>query len=254
MGSLSYSPTHTWCSATLWKSRMPKMSEDSLPAVVALILAGGNSRRMGSDKALVLWDGIPLLRRVAQVAAACADAVYILTPWPERYAPVVDPGWHLWRENVPPLVGQDPRGRDSIAEQHRGPLLAFQEGIRRLQTLAAPPEWILLLACDLPCLQEQVLGDWRQRLATLPPQTVAALPKSQRGWEPLCGFYRLAQLGSLESFLQAGGRSFQVWLSQVPTAILPLTVPDSGTESLERMLTNCNTPADLQLGGNLGRG
>lgn len=254
MGSLSYSPTHTWCSATLWKSPMPKMSEDSLPAVVALILAGGNSRRMGSDKALVLWDGIPLLRRVAQVAAACADAVYILTPWPERYAPVVDPGWHLWRENVPPLVGQDPRGRDSIAEQHRGPLLAFQEGIRRLQTLAAPPEWILLLACDLPCLQEQVLGDWRQRLATLPPQTVAALPKSQRGWEPLCGFYRLAQLGSLESFLQAGGRSFQGWLSQVPTAILPLTVPDSGTESLERMLTNCNTPADLQLGGNLGRG
>lgn len=254
MGSLSYSPTHTWCSATLWKSRMPKMSEDSLPAVVALILAGGNSRRMGSDKALVLWDGIPLLRRVAQVAAACADAVYILTPWPERYAPVVDPGWHLWRENVPPLVGQDPRGRDSIAEQHRGPLLAFQEGIRRLQTLAAPPEWILLLACDLPCLQEQVLGDWRQRLATLPPQTVAALPKSQRGWEPLCGFYRLAQLGSLESFLQAGGRSFQGWLSQVPTAILPLTVPHSGTESLERMLTNCNTPADLQLGEQLGRG
>ncbi|MGY2725617.1 molybdenum cofactor guanylyltransferase [Synechococcus sp. JA-2-3B'a(2-13)] len=225
---------------------MSKMPEDSPPAVVALILAGGNSRRMGSDKALVLWDGIPLLRRVAQVAAACADAVYILTPWPERYAPVVDPGWHLWRENV--------HSRDSVAEQHRGPLLAFQEGIRRLQTLAAPPEWILLLACDLPCLQEQVLGDWRQRLATLPPQTVAALPKSQRGWEPLCGFYRLAQLGSLESFLQAGGRSFQGWLSQVPTAILPLTVPDSGTESLERMLTNCNTPADLQLGGNLGRG
>jgi Molybdopterin-guanine dinucleotide biosynthesis protein A len=156
---------------------MPKMSEDSLPAVVALILAGGNSRRMGSDKALVLWDGIPLLRRVAQVAAACADAVYILTPWPERYAPVVDPGWHLWRENVPPLVGQDPRGRDSIAEQHRGPLLAFQEGIRRLQTLAAPPEWILLLACDLPCLQEQVLGDWRQRLAALPLRRWPPCPK-----------------------------------------------------------------------------
>ncbi|HIK20362.1 MAG TPA: molybdenum cofactor guanylyltransferase [Synechococcus sp. M44_DOE_062] len=238
------------------------MPKDSLPTVAALILAGGNSRRMGSDKALVLWEGIPLLRRVAQVAAACADAVYILTPWPERYASLVDPGWHLWRETLPLLAGQDSWGRDSVAEQHRGPLLAFQEGIRRLQTLAAPPEWILLLACDLPCLQEQVLGDWRRHLAALPPQTVAALPsrdsvaeqQSQRRWEPLCGFYRLAQLGSLESFLQAGGRSFQVWLSQVPTAILPLPVCDGGTESLGRMLTNCNTPADLQLGERLGRG
>jgi molybdopterin-guanine dinucleotide biosynthesis protein A len=212
-----------------------------LPRVDALILAGGNSRRMGSDdatrrakhdKALLLWDGIPLLRRVAQVAAACTEEVHILTPWPERYAQVVDPGWHLWRESVPQVTGQDSRSR--------GPLLAFQEGIRLLQNLHAPPDWVLLLACDLPCLQEQIFWDWRLRLAALPPQTVAALPKSERGWEPLCGFYRLGQLHHLQTFLQTGEKSFQAWLSEIPTVTLPLAD--------QRMLTNCNTPADLQGG------
>ncbi|MEN9203843.1 MAG: hypothetical protein Q6K92_09555, partial [Thermostichus sp. DG_1_5_bins_95] len=60
----------------------------------------------------------------------------------------------------------------------------------------------------------------------------------QRGWEPLCGFYRLSQMHQLEAFVSSGGRSFQVWLEQIPTAVLPLT--DQG------MLLNCNTPEDLQ--------
>ncbi|MCJ2541983.1 molybdenum cofactor guanylyltransferase [Thermostichus vulcanus] len=194
----------------------------ALPRVDTLVLAGGNSRRMGSDKALLLWQGIPLLRRVAQVAAACTERVYILTPWPERYTDVVDPGWHLWRESAP----------------HRGPLLAFQEGVARLQAEAIPPDWVLLLACDMPCLDEQVLWEWRHRLGSLPPEMVAALPKTQRGWEPLCGFYRLSQMHQLEAFLQTGGGSFQDWLSGIPTVVLPLWQA--------QMLTNCNVPADLE--------
>ena len=155
---------------------------------------------------------------MAQVAAAYANAVYILPPWPKRYAPIGT----LWRENVSPLAGPDSREGDSLGD---------------------PPKWILLLDCDLPCLQEQILKGWRQRL------TESALLDSGRLAQKstrLCGFYRLAQLGSLESFLQAGGRSFQVWLSQVPTAILPLADVT--------MLTNCNTPADLQLGQKPGKG
>lgn len=194
----------------------------SLPRVDALILAGGNSRRMGSDKALLPWHGIPLLRRVAQVATACTERVYILTPWPERYESLRDPDWHLWRESAP----------------NRGPLLAFQEGVARLRALAVPAEWVLLLACDMPRLDEQVLRNWREELGSLPPEIAAALPKTERGWEPLCGFYRLSLMHQLEAFLQAGGGSFQGWLPRIPTVVLPLLH--------EQMLTNCNAPADLE--------
>ncbi|MEN9230036.1 MAG: molybdenum cofactor guanylyltransferase [Thermostichus sp. DG02_5_bins_236] len=194
----------------------------ALPRVDTLILAGGNSRRMGSDKALLLWHGIPLLQRVAQVAAATTERVHILTPWPERYTGVVDPGWHLWRESTP----------------NRGPLLAFQEGVARLRAWDIPPDWVLLLACDMPRLDEQVLREWRHRLGSLPPEIAAALPKTQRGWEPLCGFYRLSQMHQLETFLQTGGGSFQGWLPGIPTVVLPLLQ--------EQMLTNCNVPADLE--------
>ncbi|MEN9220971.1 MAG: molybdenum cofactor guanylyltransferase [Thermostichus sp. BF3_bins_97] len=197
--------------------------------VDALILAGGNSRRMGSDKALLRWEGIPLLRRVAAVAAACSERVYILTPWPERYESLLDPDWHLWPESVP----------------NRGPLMAFQEGIHRLRELDALPEWVLLLACDLPRLQAQVLRNWREHLGSLSDEIVAALPRTDRGWEPLCGFYRLGQMHRLEAFVQTGGRSFQEWLEQIPTVVLPLA--DQATDAGE-MLTNCNTPADMAPG------
>jgi molybdopterin-guanine dinucleotide biosynthesis protein A len=66
--------------------------------------------------------------------------------------------------------------------------------------------------------------------------TMAILPRSNQGWEPLCGFYRTACGAELTQFLNQGGRSFQQWLSQQSVAELPT--------SHRRFLFNCNTPED----------
>ncbi|MGD2179722.1 molybdenum cofactor guanylyltransferase [Lusitaniella coriacea] len=187
--------------------------------LIALILAGGQSSRMGEDKASMLWDGIPLLQRVCN-AATCCDSIYILTPWRDRYRPILNSEYTFLDESNP---GQ-------------GALMAFAQG---LEQIAQNPDWILLLACDLPQLDSKGLQRWIEQLNDVPPDTLAAVPFHNEFWEPLCGFYRPGARESLQDFIAGGGRSFQKWLSHLPAQ--PLTV----SEEQRSMLLNCNSPQDL---------
>lgn len=192
----------------------------SSPSLSAIILAGGQSSRMGRDKALVSVQGVPLLRRVYEAVPACASAVYVVTPWPQRYQSLLPPACRFI---------QDPWLEEA---QSHGPLVGFAQGLAQVRT-----DWALLLACDLPGLKAAVLQTWTQTLSQVPETAVAYLPRHPKGWEPLCGFYRRRCLSGLTGFIAAGGRSFQSWLAQV--RVQELTVDES------HMLFNCNTPQDL---------
>ncbi|MGL5080465.1 MAG: molybdenum cofactor guanylyltransferase [Microcoleaceae cyanobacterium] len=187
-------------------------------SVIALILAGGQSSRMGQDKALVLFRGQPLLRTVYDVAAICCETIALLTPWPERYVGILP-------ENCQFLVESCPS---------QGPLLALAQGLGKIEA-----DWILLLACDLPLLESKVLQTWIEQLAQVPESVLAVVPWQTSGWEPLCGFYRSTAQENLRRFIQQGGNSFQIWLSQIPTHPLPID------PVVAPMLRNCNTPEDL---------
>ncbi len=189
-------------------------------SITAIVLAGGQSSRMGRDKALISIRGVPLIQQVCKVAGACASEVYVVTPWPERYQ-------HILKNNCL-LVREVP----SLGEATHGPLMGFAQGLVQVQT-----HWVLLLACDLPRLQESVLQNWARQLADVPEKAIAFLPRHAKGWEPLCGFYRRSCLPLLTEFMNQGGRSFQQWLAQHTVQELPLTERE--------LLFNCNTPADL---------
>ncbi|WP_445631014.1 molybdenum cofactor guanylyltransferase [Nostoc sp. DSM 114167] len=199
------------------------MTINSCSKLTAIVLSGGKSSRMGQDKALIPIQGIPLLQRVCGIAQSCADVVYVVTPWPERYQDLLLPGCQFIREV--PLSGE------SLAH---GPLVGFAQGLAEVET-----EWVLLLACDLPRLRVEVLQDWVTRLDRVRDNAIAALACHPKGWEPLCGFYRRRCLPQLLEFINQGGRSFQQWLRQYPVEVLPLAEPE--------MLLNCNTPEDLAL-------
>ncbi|MGB7414174.1 MAG: molybdenum cofactor guanylyltransferase [Thermosynechococcaceae cyanobacterium] len=186
------------------------------PPVSALVLAGGHSSRMGTDKALLSWQGIPLLQRVCKVSAQCCPAVAVLTPWPQRYLALVDPSVQLIEEVAP----------------HQGPLVALLQGF---ELISSP--WVLLLACDLPCLEAQVLQAW---IGQLPSEGLAQVPSQNGHWEPLCGFYHQHCRPQLQTFVDQGGRSFQQWLNQMP--VQTLVVDDA----IAPMLRNCNTHKDLE--------
>ncbi|NJR50308.1 MAG: molybdenum cofactor guanylyltransferase [Leptolyngbyaceae cyanobacterium CSU_1_3] len=195
------------------------------PSLSAIVLAGGQSSRMGQDKALIAIDGVPLLRRVCEAALQCTSDVSVVTSWVDRY-----------RFLLPPTV-------DLLVEVNpQGPLLGFAQALRHKATHGQnnrQTDWVLLLACDLPNLQGERLQEWLKILENVPSGAIALLPKNPKGWEPLCGFYRRDCLAELEDFTAQGGRSFQKWLAKQTVQELLLDCPD--------MMFNCNTPDDLAM-------
>ncbi len=188
----------------------------------AIVLAGGQSSRMGQDKALLAPEGVPLLRQVCDIALECASRVYVVTSWPERYGDILPASCEFIREV--PLPGET---------QPHGPLVGLAQGLAQVQT-----EWVLALACDLPRLRVEVLQDWMGLLAGAGSDVMALLPRDAGVWQPLCGFYRLRCLPALSEYIRQGGRSFQGWLANCNVRELPV--------SDATVLFNCNTPADLE--------
>jgi molybdopterin-guanine dinucleotide biosynthesis protein A len=196
--------------------RFPKSS------LTAIILAGGQSNRMGQDKSLIKIHGQPLLTRICTLAEECASQVYVITPWIERYESILPNRCLFIREVLPPHQTKP-----------HGPLLAFLQALSKLET-----EWVFLLACDLPNLNLAEVELWMSYLPQTPEAALALLPRNPKGWEPLCGFYRRRCVNSLNEFVRNCGQSFQGWLSQVQVMELPVGDP--------QVLFNCNTPEDLE--------
>jgi molybdenum cofactor guanylyltransferase len=171
---------------------------------------------MGQDKALLEINGESLLKRITDLALGVSRSVLVVTAWPDRYQDLVSANcrWVVDRQNEGPLVG-------------------FTQGLTTVET-----DWVLLLSCDLPNLDAVTIASWIEDLDAITAGTIAYLPQSEKGWEPLCGFYRSTCRESLQTFIDAGGRSFQRWLATQSVAVLPVDDPE--------ILANCNTPEDWQ--------
>jgi len=203
---------------------------------------------MGQDKALILVDGKPLLRRVYDVAVAVCPRVAVISPWPERYHPILPENINFVQEPLPlegtkppgPLVGLL-RGLEWIkaSSYTRDTLLRSEHGEHEaLPDWSNGSVWVLLLACDLPRLSPETLNAGVAQLPTLSSEVLALVSRNPKGWEPLCGFYRQACLATLQPFVQEGGRSFQHWLETIP--VQPWHLED------QTVLFNCNTVADWE--------
>lgn len=188
-----------------------------MASLAAFVLAGGRSSRMGSDKALLQWRGEALLARQARLleAAVCGGNVAIVGS-PARYGafgfPVV--------EDLRP-------GGD-------GPLAGIEAA------LASPyaSEWNLVVACDMPRVDELLIGRLLDRIAEAGPDTDCILARSLRGPEPLCSIYRRRFVGVASRQLDAGRRKVREALDG-----LELIHFDIDNEAA---LANLNTPAEWQ--------
>lgn len=155
-----------------------------------VIEAGGESRRMGQDKALMPFLGRPLIQRILDRAGPLADEIIVVANQPERYA------------FLPCPVVPDARpGRGALG----GLYTAFT---------AARCSCVAVVACDMPFVSAPVLAFLRDVL--IREEVDAAVPETAAGLEPFHAVYRRsACLPAVEVALEAGLWRAAGWLDAV---------------------------------------
>ena len=184
-----------------------------MPLTVA-IFAGGQSRRMGTDKAALRLGEKTLLERTAQMALDAALPVLIVG----RTRP------HDWLLSA--AFAED-------AAPGLGPLGGLQTA---LHTVQAP---VLALACDLPLLTTEALR-WLRMQAEERQSGRGLIVVSEGRWEPLFSVYRPECLPLIEARLAAGQRSLHGLIEAGQFALA------SAPDWLSAQLANVNTPAEWQ--------
>jgi len=157
------------------------MSAASAPLIHGLILAGGRSSRMGRDKALLTYHGKTQIEWTGERARAICERVY-LSVRPDQTA---DPA----RKVLPQIV-------DLLAD--KGPIA----GIMAAQAHAPDVAW-LILACDLPFIDENTL---RHLAAARDPARVATAYISTHDGlpEPLCAIFEPRSRALIEAYVASG--------------------------------------------------
>lgn len=187
-------------------------STDQLPVY---IVAGGESRRFGTNKARVLMGGEPLLERVAKALSPVASAVTVVAGEAGAYGDL---------------------GFTTIADARpgRGPLAGLEAAIAdRVAHFGAG--WLLLSACDLAEPDAALAqGLWKQM--TEDAQVVAY--RGER-WEPLFALYHSSVLTRVQAQLDADQYAMWRLIESVEHVAVPLPEGISG-------ITQLNTAEDCR--------
>ena len=185
--------------------------------VAAYILAGGQSSRMGRDKALLAPGGVPVLLRIAEIVAPLAGPPIIVGP-PKRYAAL---GYNVIPDDA---AGIGPLGGIATALRH------------------SIQPWNLILGCDLPFITAKWLDYLIGR--AIESNADAVVPQSAAGAEPLCAMYRKTCLNAVVTALRKGVRKVtDAFAGLAIDSVLP-----AQWEPLDErgeLFKNMNTPEDF---------
>jgi molybdenum cofactor guanylyltransferase len=182
-----------------------------------VILAGGQSLRMGRDKLLLEVGGVPLLRRVHDVLSArCKDVIVV--------------GGSTTRLEGVRNILDERTGR-------QGPLAGMEAGLA-----AARNRVVFVAAGDLPFLPEGLVDALLEQIEER--GACAVVPRHGGGTHPLCAAYDRGVLPGVRSALDRGVRSVREFLGT-------LDAVEYVEEELRRFgdpdlfLMNVNSPEDL---------
>jgi len=179
------------------------------------ILAGGASRRMGRNKALLPFRGKPLIRRQIDLLAPLFEEILISANDPSAYSPF---GLRI----VPDLFAEP----------------CSLSGIHALLKAATAPR-IFVVACDLPFLNPALI----RKLLEVPGDFDVIVPESDQGLEPLHAVYSRSCITGIEKAAADGHWKVSGLYTGLWVDILPVQDDEWLVEG-RSPFTNANTPDD----------
>jgi molybdopterin-guanine dinucleotide biosynthesis protein A len=183
--------------------------------LAAAILTGGRASRMGGvRKATLAIDGVPIIERQLSVLGQIAAPVFLVT----SAGGSAEAGLMLVRDAYP----------------DHGALGGIYTAI-----VTSPHERTVVVACDMPFLNRPLL----EYMAGLDADLV--IPRTSRGYEPLCAVYSRACAEPILERLRRG----ELEASRLPEGV---RVAEVGPETLAAydpdglLFVNVNTPHDYE--------
>ncbi|MCH8865698.1 MAG: NTP transferase domain-containing protein [Proteobacteria bacterium] len=182
--------------------------------IYGLVLAGGQSRRMGRDKALLQRDGKSQLAHIVELLGRVTERVFVSARSEQRheaersrFAQIIDR-----YDDIGPIAG-------ILSAMHEHPQV----------------DW-LVVACDLPNIDEATLRFLLDNRSAGQPFT-AFKSSHDKLPEPMCALYRSGSESIVRRFVDDGVNCPRKILMRSDTLLLEQPNPQS--------LDNINTPDDL---------
>ena len=185
---------------------------------LAVVMAGGDSRRMGRDKASLMLGEQTLLQRVAATLQTVFSQVVVSVRTPRA-------------DIALPQIGD--------AHADVGPLAGLCAGLEYATQNGWP--WIFAAATDMPFLRPALI----EQLATRRSGVDAVVPLVDGHPQPLAAFYSVNALPAIHALLAGDGkRSLRAVLERLQVAYVheaDLIAADPGLDSF----VDLDTPEDL---------
>lgn len=202
------------------------------------ILAGGESRRYGSPKALARVGGLRIIDRVAAALRQVASELILSANEPELFE---DLGLPTYPDERPGL----------------GALGGIHTALLRAREAGRPG--VVAVACDMPFpavrllerLRDEAFGEAGSDRAGAPPpgegypDLVVPESRGRRGIEPLFAAYRVSCIPAIEAALDEDDRRMIGFHDRVHARRLPLAVVASLCDP-DRTFLNVNTPEERE--------
>lgn len=168
-----------------------------VPAITAIILAGGKSSRMGEDKGLVHFNGKPLVEYVIEAAKKITNHVFIITS---------NPAYRQFG-----IICREDEIKD------KGPLGGIYSGLLHSGTAKN-----LLLGCDMPFLSEKLL----RALAANCGDEEVLLTEHKGLAEPLCSVYDKHCMAHIRDLLDKNQLKITDALAELKTRVISFDQED----------------------------
>lgn len=182
--------------------------------ITGIVLAGGRSRRMGTDKSMMLLNGKSLIEySIAALKPLCNNVVISSNNFIYDFT-----GCEVWPDELP----------------DQAPMVGIYSCLKRSTT-----ENNIFLSCDMPMMSTSML---EYLLVNSANHDITVPVHGNDLIEPLCGIYKQSSMGVLKEFIDKGNLRLTECIRATSHR---LVVVDSQLPFFsDNLFLNINTPED----------